>query len=1008
MSSIDNEAFGKKTVYNKKRHSIGLIAADLTDKYESEILKGILKKVKQADANLFCFIGGSIETQSQIEHPNFIQTWKNNLYDLVSLNNIDGLLSISDVICSYSSESEKMDFHKRFSHIPLVTIGEQIPGIPGMTVDENIGIRNIIAHLIKEHNSKRLAFIGYMEEIDYYNKRFHVFKKTLEDHNILFQKNLVVRGGFSREKIIKSLDALLDTGIKFDALVCVDDFMASHSMSYLSEKGMYIPSDVIITGFDDVAESKFLAPALTTVRQPLKKLGYYAVEKLLNILDKKDVADVETLPSELIVRRSCGCFYNRTDQHQIGKDEKRPPGLFITRIVTFFKSQSHEAMDESILSGWAEGLFCPFKNGIKDSSEKEFYKTVTILCKEILESDFDILAFKRIVSPFISMLISSYPAEKNVFYFDKIRGNAMEIIEEITVGASIKDRLKHENQAFALYNISQQLITACDNMAKLEDIVSAEFPQLGIQSFYLSTYCDNDKRDISELKISFGKKAVNIKNRDRIFVANQLIPGGIKNIPERIDFIILPLFYQNETLGTAVFEIGAVDGLLYETLASYLSSILKEVELIEKVQRYAADLKKEVAVRTKDIRMANEQLIKEIDEKEKIEYALQKEKDLAQITLESIGDGVLITDIHNKINYLNPVAEVLTGWTNQAVDGLDLQLVLDTEINLTEAIFKEPLEFCLNSKIGKKTDISLFAAYIPEKNGKYRGIIYIARDISKRKKAEKQAEYQLEQLIQAGKMASLGILISGVAHEINNPNNFIMMNAPVLLDVFESMIPALTSQEDLGKKAIFGGLELELLENQVPLLFKGIINGSSRINNIVNELKNYAQPNSFKKEDGLNINDIVQSAINLLSALIRQSTSHFKVDFCTDIPGIFGNKQKIEQVIINLLSNACQALTDKEQNITIRTTSQAETGDTVVEISDEGVGISPEVLDYITDPFFTTKRELGGMGLGLSISSKIVKDHDGKLIFTSIPGKGTKAVLLFRRESLYIKSDGAE
>lgn len=112
-----------------------------------------------------------------------------------------------------------------------------------------------------------------------------------------------------------------------------------------------------------------------------------------------------------------------------------------------------------------------------------------------------------------------------------------------------------------------------------------------------------------------------------------------------------------------------------------------------------------------------------------------------------------------------------------------------------------------------------------------------------------------------------------------------------------------------------------------------------------------------------------------------------------DMPLLLGNMQRIEQVIINLVVNACQALPDRSRSITIRTSFDAPASEAVLEVADQGVGIAAENLPRLTESFFTTRREEGGTGLGLSVSARIVREHGGTLSFESSPGEGTRVIL---------------
>ena len=119
------------------------------------------------------------------------------------------------------------------------------------------------------------------------------------------------------------------------------------------------------------------------------------------------------------------------------------------------------------------------------------------------------------------------------------------------------------------------------------------------------------------------------------------------------------------------------------------------------------------------------------------------------------------------------------------------------------------------------------------------------------------------------------------------------------------------------------------------------------------------------------------------------------MDYTPNLPVFKGSAQRIEQVVINLVMNACQALADSGRAVRIRTGMASDKTGVFVEIQDEGIGVPPEIMAQIKDPFYTTKRDAGGTGLGLAISDRIVRDHDGEMTFISEPGKGTTVQVYF-------------
>jgi polar amino acid transport system substrate-binding protein len=139
----------------------------------------------------------------------------------------------------------------------------------------------------------------------------------------------------------------------------------------------------------------------------------------------------------------------------------------------------------------------------------------------------------------------------------------------------------------------------------------------------------------------------------------------------------------------------------------------------------------------------------------------------------------------------------------------------------------------------------------------------------------------------------------------------------------------------------------------------------------------------------VDVNAVIQSSISLISNVIKNATAHFTIRCAPHLPPVRGSFQRLEQVIINLIQNACQALTDKSQGILIATMLDDPGEHVVIRVQDEGAGIPPADLARIREPFFTTKQASGGLGLGLSISARIVEEHGGAMRFTSQPGSGT-------------------
>jgi signal transduction histidine kinase len=244
-------------------------------------------------------------------------------------------------------------------------------------------------------------------------------------------------------------------------------------------------------------------------------------------------------------------------------------------------------------------------------------------------------------------------------------------------------------------------------------------------------------------------------------------------------------------------------------------------------------------------------------------------------------------------------------------------------------------------------------------------------------------------------MASLGTLVSGVAHEINNPISFVTLNGPTLQKVWQDVTPILEEHRKKNGDFYIANMDYDDLMERTPLLLSAITEGAKRVNTIVTDLKEFARQSDPEFTDRVDINKVTKTAVGLVSNTVEKLTNRFSQTYEASVPLVKGNVHRIEQVVINLLVNASQALTDSEQAVAVSTAYDKKSNLVVVEIRDEGEGMSSEVLQQIKDPFYTTKRDTGGTGLGLAMSDRIVTDHGGRMTFESVVGQGTAVKVHF-------------
>lgn len=387
------------------------------------------------------------------------------------------------------------------------------------------------------------------------------------------------------------------------------------------------------------------------------------------------------------------------------------------------------------------------------------------------------------------------------------------------------------------------------------------------------------------------------------------------------------------------------------------------------------------------------------------EADLRQSEDKFRNLTASAQDGIAMMDHHGNISYWNEAAAELFGFSAAEALGKPIHTLISPRLSesgqreaseerpVSDGPIRETIELITRRKDGTELpiELSLSEARIKDQWNS----IWIIRDITERRRAEEETRLQQQQLVQADKMISLGVLISGVAHEINNPNSIAMLNTSMLFKAWESAKPILDEYaREHGDFLIAGLLYSEMCE-QIPRLFLELEESARRIKNIVHDLKDYARQDTLRHMEPVEINEIARAAVRLNHNKIKNATRNFSTDLAPDLPPIRGNRQRLEQVLINLIQNSCEALADQNGAITLASRYDADRDEVEVSVHDQGTGIGAEIINQITDPFFTTKRSYGGTGLGLSVSAGIINEHQGRLRFSSSPETGTTATISF-------------
>jgi signal transduction histidine kinase len=286
--------------------------------------------------------------------------------------------------------------------------------------------------------------------------------------------------------------------------------------------------------------------------------------------------------------------------------------------------------------------------------------------------------------------------------------------------------------------------------------------------------------------------------------------------------------------------------------------------------------------------------------------------------------------------------------------------------------------------------ILLFSLY-PLAWEDYRVVFFKFNDITEKIKKKEEKRKRNAQLIIQDKLKSIDLATSSISHEINNICNFMLNNLKITFQAWQDVFKLVKEYENENGEFLLGGISSSEVDRIIPQLMMSIIEGMNRISDIVDDFRKYIKEGLKSESAIIDINEVLKRVVTILSHHIFTHTENFNIKLKEGLPKIKGNRQKLEQVIINLLMNALQALPDRQKGVYLSTGIE---GDRIcIEIRDEGIGISKDIMPYIFEPFFSTKHASGGSGLGLYLSKSIIEELGGEININSEENKGTHIII---------------
>ncbi|HEY3432088.1 MAG TPA: substrate-binding domain-containing protein, partial [Rhodocyclaceae bacterium] len=475
-----------------------MLTAWLKGPTEIHLWHGVADRAQERDVNLICFSGGIPHWHQQFE------AQKNILFDLAGEYNVNGLLVWANILSHTLDRDNFKVFCQHYAPLPMISMGMLLPSLPSIRIDMLGGMRKLLSHLIEVHGRRRIAFLRGLEISQDAEDRYQAYCETLAEYGLPLDPALVQPGDFRRSSGTAAIEQLVDIQrTPFDALVSANDNMAIGAMQALQTRGVRIPEDIVVAGFDDIEETRAIVPSLTTIRAPWYQLGSQSVDLILSRLAGEPLPDEILLSTELVYRRSCGC------QPLISAEPRTSPGDSRAVLPIPVNSRGASIIDSQtrleafLTAGLAAAISIPGLNEVwtrqlvndflsdvysNEKASNHFLRTLGDGLDQI-PSGAQVIEWQTVLEVFRSSPAGLFPTSKEHLKALDLIAGAYAAVGEIAHRRQLAQRLEVENQTDRLNRIVQSMATTYD-MNALMQLLADELPGLGIQSCFLSLYAE--------------------------------------------------------------------------------------------------------------------------------------------------------------------------------------------------------------------------------------------------------------------------------------------------------------------------------------------------------------------------------------------------------------------------------------------------------------------------------------------------------------------------------------
>ena len=604
---------------SSQHKTIAVFASQVGRAWGAEFIAGVNDAAEENNVNLVYFIGGTltpIRTPDQ-NKPSY------GVYDLVKPGQFDGLLLTADIAYG-TTPADLKAFGDMYKDTPIVTQSVELPGASIFTPNNTEGMRAAVRHLIEEHGYKQIAFIrGIRGQVDA-EQRFQAYQDELRAHSLRFDNDLVVDGDFTSESGRTAIRILLDERkLQFQAVMAANDGMAFGALEALQQRGMRVPDDVAVTGFDDLREAQATGVPLTTVRQSFYTAGKHALEALLKRIHGATVPRVMVTPTQLLIRWSCGCLPENVRQAAVAPRDVAKTGKLENKREVALRALLNSAgiTDQDPAFPEFRDAFGRVWDGFlqtlnSKSPSDDFLKAINAMTELMQRNRLTPTIWHNVISMMRRYALGGITSHTTMLLAENLFQQARLLAGELSQRSQAYRRLVLEQQENVLQGFSFSMAPAM-SMDEVGVAISAHFPVMGIERWYVMFYDDvTAPQSISapppenyNLLFQYEGSQFEIPHRRMAMGTGQLVPHGKTPADHRYTAIVMPLSLARNRFGFMWVEMGPRDWEIYVRVRNLVSSALLRIMLVqqkEQAQREVERLLGEARERATELAIAKE------------------------------------------------------------------------------------------------------------------------------------------------------------------------------------------------------------------------------------------------------------------------------------------------------------------------------------------------------------------------------------------------------------------